>query len=250
VISTVLATPPNRADGTLPARGWRRAAIVAPTIAALGLSAILSAVPAGALSLSPSARTPDKGVEAFAGDVYRTAPNGVLIAVDPRTTPDSAALYNAAGNPLGVTWGTWRSAAATSLAKRVMTASGPASDFKITLGGLIHGATYSLFYETFNPDSKNPVCPAVEPSIELTARHPGSQHPAPGSFIADGAGGASFHARVPGNLLAAQQLNIVAIYDFSGQTYGAVPNQGERQRCRSSFGIDSLRQIIIVQVSP
>ena len=41
---------------------------------------------------------------------------------------------------------------------------------------------------------------------------------------------------------------IDVIYHFDGHTYGAVPNAGEsRPGCLSSFGIDALRQFLIVQ---
>ena len=58
-----------------------------------------------------------------------------------------------------------------------------------------------------------------------------------------------------GDLLAAAQLLINVVYHFNGQTYGPVANQAEAQGpvaslgglCRSSYGIDAMRQFIIVQ---
>jgi hypothetical protein len=249
---TGFATLPRGGDWT-PKAGHRRrrAAITALAVATLGLGGVLAAVPAGALRASPSHRTPNKAVEALALDSYTVTSTGSLTPVDPRTTPDSAALFNKTGTPLGVTWGQWRVATATSLAKTVTTQRGPATDFKITLGKLIPRGTYSLFYETLQPDSANPVCPTTDRLIELIARHPASQHPAPGSFVADGGGGASFHARVAGNLFAPQSLHVIVIYDFSGKTYGRLPNYGESRDChRSSFGVDAMRQMIIIQKSP
>jgi hypothetical protein len=228
----------------------RRVTIIAlalGTLATLGAGAILPVLPAGATSASP-ARTPSQGTEALALDVYQVSSSGSLIPVDPRSTPDSSALFSAAGTPLGATWGQWRTATGSSLALRVTTTRGPATDFKITVGKLIPGGIYSLFYDTFQPDSRNPVCPPpVDNMVELTARYRNRQHPAPGSFVADSAGGASFHARVAGDLLAARTLNLIVIYDFSGKTYGPVPNQGEKMECRSTFGVDAMRQMAIVQ---
>ena len=58
-----------------------------------------------------------------------------------------------------------------------------------------------------------------------------------------------------GNLLAAAQLQVNVIYHFNGQTYGPVANEAEAQGpaaslgglCGSSYGIDAMRQFIIIQ---
>jgi len=43
-------------------------------------------------------------------------------------------------------------------------------------------------------------------------------------------------------------LEIVLIYHFDGHTYGPVPNSGEaNNNCTSSYGIDAMRQMIIIQ---
>jgi hypothetical protein len=54
------------------------------------------------------------------------------------------------------------------------------------------------------------------------------------------------------------QLLINVIYHFNGQTYGPVANEFEAQGpdasngglCHSSYGIDAMRQFIIIQTSP
>ena len=60
---------------------------------------------------------------------------------------------------------------------------------------------------------------------------------------------------MPGNLLAAAQLQIAVIYHFDGKTYGPVANQAESfgpvashgGLCQSSYGIDAMRQLVIIQ---
>ena len=55
-------------------------------------------------------------------------------------------------------------------------------------------------------------------------------------------------ARVAGNLLAAQRLNIVAIAHFDGLTYGPVPNRGESINCSANgYGGTAARQLLIIQ---
>ncbi len=197
--------------------------------------------------VAAAADAPNVGVLPFAGDVFTVGSNDSLIAVDPSATPLSAPLFNLAGGPLNLTWGQFSSASATSLAK----AQGDYTAFKITLSGLTPNGVYSLFYRTFTPDSANPICGATgdhDPLVALTARHPDRQQPDADSFVADSSGAAQFDARVAGRLLDAQQLQIVVIYHFDGQTYGPVPTRSEAtNNCLSSFGIDAMRQLLIVQ---
>ena len=95
----------------------------------------------------------------------------------------------------------------------------------------------------------------MEPSIALTAAFPQLQKPDPDSFIASSSGKALFVGRVAQNLLAAQHLQVSVIYHFNGQTYGPVANQAEADGpvasngglCRSSYGIDAMRQFLIIQ---
>jgi len=228
-------------------RGSRR---IVGTVIAIGLAslAVLVAAPAAGASNDGGAWAPAVAIEPFSGDVFTIGSNGNLIAVDPRYTPDSAALFNAQGDPLNLTWGQWSSATATSLAKTATEDGVDYTDLKITLSGLIPNGVYSLFYDTFGPDSANPVCGATEPLVALTARHPERQTPDADSFIANSSGAASFDGRVPGRLLDAQNFLIAVIYHFDGNVYGPVPNYGEaNNNCNSSFGIDAIRQFLIAQ---
>jgi len=184
-------------------------------------------------------------VEAFSGDVFVVNGTGDLVAVDPRTTSDSAALFNLAGEPLGLTWGAFRAATATSTAASVISGT---TDVRVTLSGLIPNGVYSLFYRTLSPDSANPVCPQVDATVAMTAL--GAAGPDASSFVADSSGAAAFHARVRGLLLNAQEFAFAAIYHFDSMTYGPVPNRGESVDCGSSFGIDAMRQLFVIQKSP
>jgi hypothetical protein len=48
-----------------------------------------------------------------------------------------------------------------------------------------------------------------------------------------------------------QTLEIVLIYHFDGHTYSPVPNSGEASNnCTSTYGIDAMRQMIIIQKGP
>ena len=203
-----------------------------------------------ALVVQAAAQSPDIAIVPFAGDVYTFSSNGTLIPVLPASTPATAPLFNLSGNPLNVTWGQFSSATATSLVKQ----EGDHTDFDITLSGLIPNGVYSLFYRTFGPDSNNACCPDVEPSVALTARHP-NQLPDADSFVADSSGNAEFDGRVFDRLLDATQLSMSVIYHFDGNTYGPVANSAESQGpvaslgglCRSSYGIDAMRQFLIIQ---
>jgi hypothetical protein len=218
------------------------ATVIATVLAGLALAA--QAPVAGA-----SSSTPDVGVVPFANDVFWFT-NNALSVVDPASTPASAPLFNLEGNPLHVTWGQFSSATATSEVKQ----GGNHTDFDVRLSGLIPNGVYSLFYRTFNPDSNNAICPNVEPTVALTARHPDRQQPDADSFVADSSGNAEFDGRVAGRLLDAQQLQVAVIYHFDGKTYGPVANAAEANGpggpgvpCQSSYGIDAMRQLVIIQ---
>jgi hypothetical protein len=216
--------------------------LIATSVASLAL--ILQAPAAGAA-------TSNIAIVPFAGDVFTVGSNGSLIAVDPRSTPASAPLFNLQGSPLNLTWGQFSSATATSEVKQ----GGNHTNFDISLSGLVPNGVYSLFYRTFGPDSNNAFCPNVEPTVALTARHPDRQQPDANSFVADNSGNAEFDGRVAGRLLDAQQLQVSVVYHFDGNTYGPVANYAESQGpaasngglCRSSYGIDAMRQLLIIQ---
>ena len=114
------------------------------------------------------------------------------------------------------------------------------------MSGLVPNGVYSLFYRTITPDTNNAICPDVEPSVALPAAFPQFQKPDPDSFVANASGEALFFASVPEPLLAAQVLVISVIYHFDGKTYGPLANRGETDGCRSSYGIDAIRQFLIV----
>ena len=66
--------------------------------------------------------------------------------------------------------------------------------------------------------------------------------------MSDSSGGASFHARVAGRLLDAAQFQIVLIYHFDGNVYGAVPTAGEANgNCQPTYGVDAMCQLVIIQ---
>ncbi len=211
--------------------------------------------PVAAASATFSTPTGQRGILPFAGDVYTIGSNGSLIAVDPSVTPLSAPLFNLAGEPLNLTWGQFSSATARSYAWTASRHGATDTQFLIWMSGLVPNGVYSLFYRTFSPDSNNSLCPNVEPSVGLTAAFPAFQKPDPDSFIATSAGTALFFASVPQDLLAAQQLQLSVIYHFDGRTYGAVANRAEASGpdpsnnglCRSSYGIDAMRQFLIIQ---
>lgn len=221
-----------------------------PVIAGLIAVAFIFLAPIAGASVAHSKRTPAVGLIPFPGDVYTLNYQGALIPVDPSSTLSSAPLYNLAGNTLNETWGQFSSATATSLAKTITKHRTEYSDIKISLSGLIPNGVYSLFYRTFGPDSNNPVCTSgIEPLIALPALRPERQKPDQDSFVADRKGRANFHARASGNLLAAQQFQIVVIYHFDGNVYGPVANAAEADNCRgSSYGIDAIRQLLIIQM--
>ena len=163
-------------------------------------------------------------------------------------TGNDEPLFNAAGTPLEITWGSFRAATATSRVH--CPAGGTRTDVRLRMGNLVPDGVYSVFYATFRPDSRNPLCPDAERLVALTSKDP-AQAPDSASFIADSSGEADFQARLDGCLLDAGRLQLVLIYHFDGQTYGELPNRGEYVTqgpdCRSSFGVDAMRQTLIVQ---
>src|SRR5580704_2753616 len=233
--------------------GPRRLLVTLITLGAACIAVGAQAPVAGA-TVTFSTPTPDVAVVPFANDVFWFT-NGALTAVDPASTPASAPLFNEEGNPLHLTWGQFSSSAAKSYAWTDTFGGVTHTDFAIGMSGLIPNGVYSLFYRTFGPDSNNAFCPDVEPAVALTSAFPQFQKPDADSFVASSSGKALFIGRVPGNLLAATQLLVSVIYHFDGKTYGPVANQAESQgpvasnggRCQSSYGIDAMRQFLIIQ---
>jgi hypothetical protein len=245
--------PPSRVHTGSPGRR-SRSAVLAMIAISLGVIGLAVPAPAAGTATTFTPPTANVGIIPFAGDVFTTSANGTLIPIFPGSTPPSAPLFNLAGNALNLTWGEFSSATAKSYAWTVTHNGTTHTEFLIGLSGLVPNGVYSLFYRTFGPDSNNPFCPNAEPSVALTAAFPHLQKPDPDSFTATRSGKGLFFARVAQDLLATQQLQLVVIYHYDGNTYGPVPNQAESRGpdpatglCRSSYGDDAMRQFLIIQ---
>jgi len=218
---------------------------------AIAASSLLIVIPCAGNRVGATAAQVDREVSVlpFPNDVF-VLDGGFLRHPDGSTSSD-ALLRNADAIPLGVTWGQFKSASATATAHCIGGREGPRTSVRIRLTGLIPGGIYSVFYATFEPDSDNPLCAGVERTLPLTAFHPDRQLPDPSSFVADANGDAEYRAQVEGCLLDATTLVYSVIYHFDGQTYHPLPNRGEfvtqGSDCRSSFGADAMRQLLINQ---
>jgi hypothetical protein len=216
-------------------------------MALISLTAMLSFATGGLIR----ADAPDREdyFEIFERDVFVIV--GSTLRNPTADTPPEAFLFNNAGVALNLTWGEWQKAHATATAHIQGGKNQTHTDVRIQLSGLVPGGVYSIFYGTLIPDSENPLCPGVERTLPLTAFQPERQSPDAASFIADASGRASFRGQVSGNPLTALQVFYSVIYHSDGQTYGSLPNHGEfltqGANCRSSFGDDAMRQLIIFQ---
>jgi hypothetical protein len=213
---------------------------------AAALTATLALV---ALAPPAAAAPPDQAdaVEVHERDVFVIV--GSTLRNPDATTDPSAPLFNNAGVSLNLTWGEWSAASATS-AVRTSGKSNPRTDVRLRFSNLVPGGTYSVFYGTLNPDSENPLCPGVERTLALPSVDR-DQSPDASSFVAGSDGTAAFRGSLDGNLLSAGQAFFSIVYHFDGQTYGSLPNRGEfetqGENCRSSFGEDAMRQLLILQ---
>jgi hypothetical protein len=213
-------------------------------------AALVATLASVAFAAPASAAPPDTAdaVVVFERDVFEIV--GSTLRNPTAATDPSAPLFNNAGVGLERTWGEWSAASATSVVK----ASGggsPRTDVRLTLTGLVPNGVYSVFWGTLQPDSENPLCPGVERTLALPSVDP-TQAPDASSFVAGPDGTASFRGRLDGSLLdSAAQVFFSLVYHFNGQTYGPLPNAGEFQtqgeNCRSSFGDDAMRQLLILQ---
>src|SRR5215510_10040094 len=200
---------------------------------------------------TPGRAAPDHadGLEIFTRDIFAIVGSTLRNPTD--TTASDAPIFNVAGVNLGLTWGQWKAATATSSAHVQGGSNNPRTDVRIQLSGLVPGGVYSIFYITLSPDSDNSLCPGVERGIPLTAFKPDSQLPDASSFVADANGQAQYRGVVDGDLFGATQLIFEVIYHLDGQTYNSLPNRGEfltqGANCRSSFGEDAMRQLFILQ---
>ena len=223
-------------------------------VTCLASAALLVQAPLAGAAITFTPPTPNIGILPFPGDVYVLNSMGALIPADPTSTPASAQLFNLAGNSLNLTWGQFSSATARSYVWTDTVNGVTHTDFLIGMIGLVPNGVYSIFYRTFTPDSNNPLCPNVEPSLALTSAFPTLQRPDSSSFVASGSGQGLFVGRVDGNLQAAAQLQESVIYHFDGNTYGPLANAAEAESasngispCRSSYGVDAMRQFLIIQ---
>ena len=196
-----------------------------------------------------SAASPDQAdaVEAYERDVFVIV--GSTLRNPETTTDPSAPLFNNAGVNLGLTWGEWTAASATS-AVRIKGKSKPRTAVRLKFTDLVPGGTYSVFWGTIGPDSENPLCPGVERTLALPSVNRG-QVPDASSFVAGSDGSAAFRGRLSGNLLSATQVFFSIVYHSDGRTWGSLPNHGEfltqGENCRSSFGDDAMRQLLVLQ---
>jgi hypothetical protein len=169
------------------------------------------------------------------------------------STDPSAPLFNDSGINLGITWGQWQGAGGKAVA-RVRNA-GSDTKVELNLTGLVPGGVYSVFWGTLDPDSEHPGCPGVERSQPLTSVKGERQVPDPSSFVARPNGRASYDGVAPGNILAAGQTFFWVIFQSDGQADHPFPNLGEKLTagsdtgCRSSFGLDAMRQLTILMRS-
>jgi hypothetical protein len=167
-------------------------------------------------------------------------------------TDPSAPLFTNAGVGLDLTWGEWSAATAASRASVIGGPNHPRTDIRLSLTGLVPGGLYSVFWGTLGPDSEQPLCPGVERTLPLDGAGSTAKAPAPNAFVVDATGAVDFHGRVDGNLLDATQVFVTVVYHFLGQTSYPFPNLGEYltapgDTCRSSFGEDSMRHLIVLQ---
>lgn len=191
----------------------------------------------------------DDGFQTFTRDVFVIV--GSTLRNPDATTSPGASLYTNSGIWLEKTWGDWQAATATSTARVKGSPSRGRTAVRIHLEGLIPGGVYSIFYGTLNPDSENSLCPGVERTLPLIQDQPDASSPDSSSFIAGADGQVDYRATVDTDLFVATQVFYSVVYHFDGMTYGSLPNHGEfltqGEKCRSSFGEDAMRQLILFQ---
>lgn len=213
--------------------------------AALALGGFLATTPA--VGAAP-ADTADF-VHAFDGDVFVIV-GSTLRHPDAGTDP-GAPLFTASGIALGRTWGEWTAATAASRASVGGGANHPRTDVRLALADLVPGGLYSVFWGTLGPDSEHPLCPGVERTLPLDAVGSTAKAPAPNAFVAGADGTAAYHGRTAGDLFAASQVFFTVVYHFFPETSYPFPNRGELltqgDDCRSSFGEDSMRHLLVLQ---
>ena len=188
-------------------------------------------------------------VEVYERDVFVIV--GSTLRNPSADTDPGAPLFTNAGVGLGVTWGEWSAATAASRALVMGGPNHPRTDIRLSLTGLVPGGLYSVYWGTLGPDSEQPLCPGVERTLPLDSAGSTDGAPAPNAFVVGTAGAVDFHGQVDGDLLDATQMFVTVVYHFSGQTSYPFPNLGELltqgDTCRSSFGEDSMRHLLVLQ---
>jgi hypothetical protein len=183
-----------------------------------------------ALPVAASAWVNSVSTVANGGDVTYVTPGGFVGHPNLNTPADTPLHDISGGASLGVTWGQWQAATATT-SKLRCNADG-SNDVKVLLSGLIPNGLYSVFYRTFGPDSYNLLCPSEERAeLVLTCPNGACKTGVLDSHVvADAKGNASLTGTVLGGcLLSDTQVFLEVIYHFDGHTYGQLPNKGEFQ---------------------
>jgi hypothetical protein len=184
-------------------------------------------------------------VEVYERDVFVIV--GSTLRTPNETTDPSAPLFTVSGVGLGTTWGEWSAATATSRASVIGGTKHARTDVRLALTGLVPGGLYSVYWGTLGPDSEQPLCPGVERTLPLDAAGSTANAPAPNAFVAGADGTADFHGRTAGDLFAASQVYFSVVYHFFPETSYPFPNRGELLNCRSSFGDDAMRHLLVLQ---
>ena len=188
-------------------------------------------------------------VEVYERDVFVIV--GSTLRNPTAETDPTAPLFTNAGVAMNLTWGEWSAATATSRASVIGGPNHPRTDIRLSLAGLVPGGLYSVYWGTLGPDSEQPLCPRVERTLPLDGAGSTAKAPAPNAFVVDGTGTVDFHGRVDGDLLDASQVFVTVVYHLFGETSYPFPNRGEYltqgEACRSSFGEDSMRHLIVLQ---
>jgi hypothetical protein len=207
-----------------------------------------SLLPLGLAAHASPADTAD-AVEVYERDVFVIV--GSTLRNPTVDTDPGAPLFTNTGAGIGRTWGEWSAATAASRAAVIGGPNQPRTDLRLSLGGLVPGGLYSVYWGTIGPDSEHQLCPGVERTLPLDAAGSTAKAPAPNAFVVDATGAADFHGRVDGDLLDATQVFVTVVYHFLGETSYPFPNLGEYltqgDTCRSSFGEDSMRHLIVLQ---
>jgi hypothetical protein len=196
----------------------------------------------------PAKADREDAVQHFPRDVYVIVGSSLRNPTN-ETSPDEP-LFNVAGVSLDLTWGQWTGASATSKARLVKKSGKLYTYVEVEMSGLVPDGVYSIFYGTLEPDSEHPLCQNVERTLPLVSRDR-HQSPDASSFVADASGEAVFSGRIKGRVLKARQVFYFVNYHFDGGTYHPFPNRGEfltqNPNCRSSFGEDAMRQLLVFQ---